>query len=155
IGGNAVFAIVAAHQILAALGGRDGLHGVVGDLDDALLGNQVGRGEGAVAVALGSDFLDGLDVVVLIAPEIDDGLVVVGRGVGGGRRAFGGWRCTVKEDARTVLGECDGAALADDEFLAEAGGGGGREKGGLGRLAVPAVEREAGRLGGLVVAIGE
>src|SRR5690242_14999092 len=104
-------------------------------MDDLFLGDQVRRGKSAIAIALGAHLLDGLDVVVLIRPEVHHGLVVGRRGIGlvlllRGRRSH------TEEEARTVLREADRALVADDELLAEARGGGGGDLG-SGAAAVP------------------
>ena len=117
--------------------------------------DQVGGREGAVAIALGADLLDGLDVVVLVAPEVHDGLGVVGRRIGGVVLLFRRGRRAGEEDARAVPGEAQRALVADHELFAEAGHVGGDQHGGGRRLALPAVELPFGLFGGGVIAVAE
>ncbi len=118
-----------------------------------LLRDQVDGGVGAIAIALGPDLLHRLHVVVFVAPEIDDSLLVIVGRIGRvlllrlGRRHR-------EEDARPVLREDKRPAVAHHELLAEAGGiRAGQFRGSA--LAVPAIQLPLRLFGRGIVAVAE
>ena len=151
--GLAVGAVVAAHGPPGALGGGDALHFVVGELHQFALGNQVGGGEGAVAVAGGAHFLHRLEILVFVAPQVHHGLLFDGR-IGGIRLRLGRGHGHAEIQPRTVARESQRALVADGESALQTGRLAGHQFRG-GRLAVPAIDFPFRLFGGGIVAIAQ
>ena len=133
---GAVLAFVGAEGVAAGFVGDDFGEGLVGQLDDLFIGDDVDGAEGAVEVGGRADLLDGRDGLFVVAPEIEGRFV----GIDGGGMAGRWWWSCSEEEASAVFGEGEGGVVVDDEAGMEAGCGGGGDERGFGFGGLPEIE---------------